>query len=183
LQAAPPMNSPPASGSHRISPTQANATDAMTSLVPQRASRWLAPLAPLVLLACASLAPKLEPPRLEVSGVNFISGDRAHQQIGLKVHVTNPNARSIAVQRIDYGIALAGTDFARGTTAAPFTVPASGDTDFDLKLTADLLTALKVLGQHLGEHEIPYRVTGTLHLEEGVLRTVPFTSSGSLALR
>jgi LEA14-like dessication related protein len=137
----------------------------------------------LILAACASLAPKLEPPRLEVTGVSFVGGDLARQQIGLKVHVSNPNARSIAVQRIDYGIALAGTDFARGTTAAPFTLPASGETDFDLKLTADMLTALKVLGQHLGERDIPYRVTGTLHLAEGVLRLLPFASSGRLPLR
>jgi LEA14-like dessication related protein len=137
----------------------------------------------LILAACASLAPKLEPPRLEVTGVSFVGGDLARQQIGLKVHVSNPNARSIAVQRIDYGIALAGTDFARGTTAAPFTLPASGATDFDLKLTADMLTALQVLGQHLGERDIPYRVTGTLHLAEGVLRLLPFASSGRLPLR
>jgi len=155
----------------------------MTKHIPVRAGRWLAVLAPAVLAACSTLAPKLEPPRLEVAGVNFIGGDIAHQQIGIKVHVTNPNARAIAVRQIDYGIALAGTDFARGTTVAPFTVPASGATDFDLQLTADMVTALKVLGQHLDDREIAYRVTGTLHLAEGVLRTLPFASSGSLALR
>jgi LEA14-like dessication related protein len=143
----------------------------------------LAALACALLPACAALAPKLQPPRLEVTGVSFIGRDFARQQIGLKVHVTNPNARAIAVQRIDYGIALANTDFARGTTVAPFTVPASGATDFDLQLTADLVTALKLLGQHLGDRDIPYRVTGTLHLAEGVLRTLPFASSGSLPLR
>jgi LEA14-like dessication related protein len=153
------------------------------NLNPIRASRLLPVLAAALLPACAALAPKLEPPRLEVTGVSFVGGDFAHQQIGLKVHVTNPNARAIAVQRIDYGIALASADFARGTTAAPFTVPASGATDFDLKLTADMVTALKVLGQHLGDRDIPYRVTGKLHLAEGVLRALPFTSSGSLPLR
>jgi LEA14-like dessication related protein len=151
--------------------------------IPARAGRWLAVLAPTLLAACSTLVPKLEPPRLEVTGVNFVGGDLAHQQIGIRVHVTNPNTRAIAVQRIDYGIALADTDFARGTTAAPFTVPASDATDFDLRLTADMLTALKVLGQHLGERDIPYRVTGTLHLAEGVLRTLPFSTSGSLPLR
>jgi LEA14-like dessication related protein len=140
-------------------------------------------LAPVLLAACSTLAPKLEPPRLEVTGVSFVGGDLAHQQIRLAVHVTNPNARAIAVRRIDYGIALANADFARGTTSAPFTVPASGATDFELKLTADMLTALKVLGQHLGERAVPYRVTGTLHLAEGVLRAIPFASSGSLPLR
>ena len=153
------------------------------NISPKPRARLLAALACALLPACSTLAPKLEPPRLEVTGVNFIGGDIAHQQIGLKLHVTNPNARSIAVRRIDYGIALAGTDFARGTTAAPFTVPASGATDFDLELTADMVTALKVLGQHLGDRDVPYRVTGTLHLAEGVLRALPFASSGNLPLR
>ena len=155
----------------------------MKNISPKHGAWLLAALACALLPACSTLAPKLEPPRLEVTGVKFIGGDIAHQQIGLKVHVTNPNARSIAVRRIDYGIALAGTDFARGTTAAPFTVPASGATDFDLKLTADMMTALKVLGQHVGDRDVPYRVTGTLHLAEGVLRALPFASSGNLPLR
>ncbi|MFO1410701.1 MAG: LEA type 2 family protein [Steroidobacteraceae bacterium] len=115
--------------------------------------------------------------------VRFVGGDLAHQQIGLKIHVSNPNARALAVQRIDYGIALAGSEFARGTTAAPFTLPAAGETDFELKLNADMLTALKVLGAHLGEREIPYRVSGTVHFAAGVLRVLPFAGGGSLALR
>ena len=137
----------------------------------------------LLLPACATLAPKLEAPQFEVAEVRFVGGDIAHQQLGLKIHVRNPNARSLAVQRIDYGIALAGSEFARGTTAAPFTLPAAGETDFDLRLTADMLTALKVLGAHLGEREIPYRVTGTAYFAEGVLRVLPFSSGGSLPLR
>jgi LEA14-like dessication related protein len=156
----------------------------MISSFRSRCGSWplVALLAAASLPACSTLAPKLEPPRLEVTGVSFIGGDFAHQQIGLTIHVANPNARSLAVERIDYGLALAGTDFAQGTTAAPFSIPASGETDFELRLTADLATAIKVLTRHLGEGEIPYRVSGTAHLAEGVLRTLPFTSSGSLPL-
>lgn len=137
----------------------------------------------LLLPACAALAPKLEAPRLSVTGVRFIGGDLVRQQIGLTIHASNPNPRSLAVQRIDYAIAVAGSEFARGTTAAPFTLPASGETDFELALTADLRTALKVLGAHLGEPAVPYRVTGTVHFAAGVLRVLPFSSGGSLALR
>jgi LEA14-like dessication related protein len=148
---------------------------------PSRAATLLAAL--LWLCGCASLLPKLEAPRLEVTGVSFVGGDAAHQQIGLRIHASNPNARALAVQRIDYGIVLADSEFAHGTTSAPFTLPAAGETDFDLQLSADLLTALKVLGAHLGERDIPYRVTGTVHFAGGVLRVLPFTSHGRLALR
>lgn len=136
-----------------------------------------------LLTGCSALAPRLEPPELEVRSVAFIGGDLQRPEIGLTVHVTNPNPRAIAIQRIDYGIALAGTNFAQGTTGSPFVVPAAGSADFDLKLKADLLTALNVLGRHLGEREIPYRVTGTLHLGEGLLRTLPFSRRGVLPLR
>jgi hypothetical protein len=62
---------------------------------------------------------------------------------------------------------LLAAPFARSTTAAPFTVPASGTTDFGLQLTADLVTALKVLGQHLGDRE---RLSRHRRCCEGVLR-------------
>lgn len=148
------------------------------------AARAAALLATILLLgACAALAPRLEAPRFEVAQVRFIGGDLAHPQLVVVVHASNPNARALAVQRIDYGIALAGSEFARGTTATPFTLPASGASDFELRLTADMLTALQVLGAHLGEGDIPYRVTGRVYFAEGLLRVLPFSSGGSLPLR
>jgi LEA14-like dessication related protein len=142
---------------------------------------WLA-AAGLLLSGCSSLVPKLEPPRFDVVGLTVLGGDQKHQQLRLRLNVANPNDRQIAVQSIDYQVALAGTDFAQGTSADAFTVPALGETQFDLDMNADFGALLRVLGAHLGEPALPYEVSGHVHLAEGLLRDLPFKGHGQLAL-
>jgi LEA14-like dessication related protein len=132
---------------------------------------------------CASLMPRLVPPTLDVTGVNLAGSDLAHTQISVQLHVTNPNARSLSVQGIDCTLALAGTQFAQGMTDAPFVVPASGETDFQVTLNADLATALGIMLGQLGAKDVPYTVTGQAHLAQGLIRTLPFRKEGRLALR
>jgi LEA14-like dessication related protein len=131
---------------------------------------------------CSSLVPKLKAPDLKVVTLNFVSGDARHQQLRLRIHVTNPNNREIAVREIDYELTLAGAHFAQGSSAAPFTVPPLGETDFDLNVNADIGTLLKVVSSHLGEPAVDYQVSGTLHLAEGVIREIPFKGGGMLPM-
>ena len=148
------------------------------------ATRGFAPLLALCLLGCGCSAflPKLEPPQLEVVGLNFLGGDHQHQKLRLHLQVTNPNDRQIAVRSIDYQVALAGADFAQGSSAEPFTVPALGQGEFDLDMNADLGSLLRVLSAHLGDSALDYQVTGRVHLAEGLIRELPFKGHGQLAL-
>ena len=41
----------------------------------------------------------------------------------------------------------------------------------------------RLLRDVLGEREVAYRVSGTVHFAEGLLRVLPFSSGGQLALR
>ena len=133
-------------------------------------------------VGCSALVPHLKAPELKVVGMHYLGGDGHHQQLRLRIQVTNPNDRQIAVRSIDYQVALAGADFARGSSAEPFTVPASGQSDFDLNVRADVSALLRVLGAHLGDSALDYQVTGTVHLAEGLLRDIPFKGHGQLAL-
>jgi LEA14-like dessication related protein len=132
---------------------------------------------------CSSLVPQLKPPELKVTALNFVSGDSRHQQLRLRVHVTNPNNRQIAVREIDYTLTLTGVQLADGSSASAFTVPALGETDFDLNVNVDIASLVKVVGAHLGEPSLEYQVSGTLHLSEGVIRAVPFKGHGLLPMR
>lgn len=133
--------------------------------------------------ACTSFAPHLLPPDLKVVGLSFLGGDTRHQQLRLRVQVTNPNDRQIAVRAIDYQVALAGSRFADGNSAAPFTVPALGQSEFELNVNADMVGLINVMGAHLNDTSLDYEVTGTLHLAEGLVREIPFKSHGQLPLR
>jgi LEA14-like dessication related protein len=132
---------------------------------------------------CSSLVPQLKTPDLKVVALNFVGGDARHQQLRLRIHVTNPNNRALAVREIDYQVMLGDTHFADGSSAAPFTVPASGETDFDLDVNADLESLIRVVGAHLGQPSLDYQVSGTLHLAAGLLREIPFKGHGQLPLQ
>lgn len=131
---------------------------------------------------CATLVPKLEPPVLTVTRVDLGGGTIDQQQLHLTVHVTNPNARPIKVRGIDCNLELSGQAFATGATDAAFTLPASGETDFGLNVTANLNTALLALLGGLGHRTVDYHFYGVVHLGEGLVRNIPFDQRSNLRL-
>ncbi|MGA8707168.1 MAG: LEA type 2 family protein [Steroidobacteraceae bacterium] len=145
-------------------------------------------LAPTLLAAlgvaagCATLVPKLQPPVLTVTRVELGGGSLDQQQLHLTVHVVNPNAREIKVRGIDCNLELSGQAFATGATDAAFTLPASGETDFGLNVTANLNTALLALLGGLGRRTVDYHFYGVVHLGEGLLRNIPFDQRSSLRM-
>lgn len=131
---------------------------------------------------CSAMLPKLEAPKFQVVGLKMLGGDQKHQQLRLRLQVTNPNDRQIAVKSIEYQLKVADADFAQGTNSEPFTVPALGQTEFDVDMVADFGTLLRVLSAHLGDAALEYQVNGRVHLAEGLVRDFPFKGHGQLAL-
>lgn len=138
----------------------------------------------LALLAsgCA-LVPKFKEPYLEVIDVQLLRGDLLRQELRVRMNVHNPNDRQLAVRSIQYEVQLAGENFAHGESARNFTVPANGDTQFDVSVTANAAAAvLRLLGG--GRRDaIDYRINGKVTLASGLVRNVPFDEKGEFRLR
>jgi LEA14-like dessication related protein len=149
--------------------------------------RWLSVGALFGVLAmaacgCASMLPKLAAPGLSVTRIVFGGGNMQQQQIQLGMHASNPNDRAITVRSIECHIELAGVPFAQGSTEAAFTLPARGETDFNLDVTANLSNALAVLAGGLGHSSVDYRFYGQVRLQAGLLRSIPFDQRGRVRL-
>jgi LEA14-like dessication related protein len=136
----------------------------------------------LVAAGCASMLPKLQAPQLAVTSVTIGSGNLQQQPIRLTLHVTNPNDRAIAIRDIECSLELAGAAFAEGTTDAAFTLPALGETDFNLNVTANLNNVLSALASGFNHHTVDYRLYGQVRLQSGMVRTIPFDQKGSVRL-
>ncbi len=134
------------------------------------------------LYGCASLLPKLEAPRLSVARVKFLGGDLQQQRIQLSIHAVNPNNRELRVRGIDCSLDLGGMPFAQGATEAGFTLPALGEVDFNLDVTADVGNAVAALGGHLGHNTVEYRFYGQVRLQGVILRAIPFDQTGRVRL-
>src|SRR5688572_19406057 len=99
-------------------------------------------LSVLLLAGCSMLGPKLEAPNLDVVGVEMMESDLFSQRLKVKMRVQNPNDRILPVRGITCDLEVAGQKFARGVSSAEFVVPALGETDFDMILTANMAGAL-----------------------------------------
>jgi LEA14-like dessication related protein len=146
--------------------------------------RACALVATLILLGgCAGLGPKLEAPRLTLVNISMTSADMFSQQFTMRMHVQNPNDRALPIKGIDYQLFLAGDSFAEGVSNVPFTVPALGETEFDLPVRTNFVSSLgRLISRLNGADKVSYLIEGQVFLESGLFRKIPFRHTGDVDL-
>jgi LEA14-like dessication related protein len=139
-------------------------------------------LALLVIGALAGCVPKLEKPELSVIGVSLERGTLFEQHLRVRMHVQNPNRRALVVKSLDYRLEVGTELLAQGNSVQAFTVPALGETEFDMSVTTDMAGALlRILGSHADA--LDYHLIGKVTLSEGFSLTIPFDQHGTFKLR
>lgn len=132
---------------------------------------------------CALFMPKLQAPSLSIVSVELLKSDLWEQHLKVRMRVQNPNDRSLPVKGLTYTIEVVGQPFAAGVSGASFVVPARGEAEFDMNVTANMAGALFKLLGHSDSDPIDYRISGKVSLSEGLLRTVPFDKHGTFKLQ
>jgi LEA14-like dessication related protein len=138
-------------------------------------------LACLVLAGCAGIPRDLQTPEVSFVGLKTVEASLFEQKLTVRMKVRNPNAIELPVNGLDVDMELADEPFARGVSAREFVVPAGGEAEFDMNVTANAANALlKIASGDLEADEIGYRVKGKLSTKIGMLRTIPFDERGTL---
>ncbi len=142
----------------------------------------------VVFVGCAAIGPKLQAPDLSIVSVDLVKGDLFEQRIKARMKVQNPNDLELAVKGVTYTIELGGEPLGHGLSGSSFVVPAKGEAEFDMLVTANLAgTLLKLIEKARSTggslNQVEYRLRGQVRLERGALRTVPFDEKGVLKLR
>jgi LEA14-like dessication related protein len=149
--------------------------------MPRFALRALLLATLFALSACASLAPKIETPTVELMGVQVLSGDMFSQRFMVHVKVQNPNDIEVPVESIEFTAFLMGDRFGEGASYSPFVLPALGEAEFDMFITTNFVSGFGRLVSRMGGHKlenVEYEISGKLHLDKGLLRTIPFNHKG-----
>jgi LEA14-like dessication related protein len=132
----------------------------------------------LGLSACSLFVPKLEKPTLSVVSIQMLKSDLWHQELKLRMRVQNPNDRALPVSGLSYQLEVAGQELAHGMSGDSFVVPAQGEAEFDMSVSANMASVvMKVLSQ--GANPVDYRLTGKIALSAGLWRSIPFNESGT----
>jgi LEA14-like dessication related protein len=140
----------------------------------------------LALLLCtAACTPKFERPNLTVVGIEMRSGNFVQQNLRVKLNIQNPNDRALPVRGLHASLSVEGEPIAEGQNDRPFIVPARGDVDFDVLITANMALALLKLANKMDLHadSIDYDVSGAANIDLPFLRALPFHQTGSLSLK
>ncbi len=138
-----------------------------------------------LMTACSLLAPKFERPTLSVVGVELVSGNLLQQNLRVKFNIQNPNDRALPVSGLRASLSVGGEPVAQGQNDHAFVVPASGNTDFDMMITANMAMALLKLANRMDQNadSIDYDVSGTASIDLPFLRDLPFHQAGVFSLK
>ena len=148
-----------------------------------RIQSHLITLVALALAGCAALPTNLETPEVSFVGLRAVEATVFEQRLEVRMKVHNPNDIELPVNGLDVDIELADEPFAHGVSAREFVVPARGEAEFDMLVTANAATALlKIAGADHNTDSIEYKVKGKLSTKIGLLRTIPFDESGKLPI-
>ncbi len=137
----------------------------------------------LLVAGCSALVPKLEAPHLSIVNIEILKSDLLQQQLRVRMRVQNPNDRALPIRSITYSIEVGGEEFAHGDSDRNFIVPALGETEFDVNVTANAASLLLRLAGGGRNRELNYRLVGKVSLSSGLLRTIPFEQKGVMPLR
>lgn len=135
------------------------------------------------LSGCSTLRPKLEPLRLTIVTVGMTSPDLFSQQFMVRLHIDNPNDREIHIKGIDYKLFLQGDSFSDGMYSTPFTLPAKGESEFDMTVRTNFMSSTGRLVSRLnGGNKVQYLMEGKLFTDISLLKKIPFRESGTVDL-
>jgi len=140
------------------------------------------PLLLILLLCTAACAAKFERPNLTVVGIDMKSGNLLQQTFLVKFQIQNPNDRDLPVSGLHAELNVGGEQIASGVSNRAFVVPAHGQSEFDMTITANMaLAMLKLANQHADS--IDYEVTGAASLDLPFMHDLPFHQNGSFPLK
>src|ERR1041384_7216551 len=98
---------------------------------------------------CSLFVPKFETPQLSVVNVELQKSDLWEQRMKVRMRVVNPNDRPIPVKGLTVALDVQGQELAHGVSGAAFNVPALGEAEFVMNMTANMAGALlKLLGSN-----------------------------------
>ncbi len=97
------------------------------------------------LTGCATL--KLQPPQIAVTGIKPAASTGLSAAFEIQLNIVNPNGVNLPIKGMSYQLALNGVQVLRGASGNIPSIPAYGETNVSLPVTANLFAAPKLLLQ------------------------------------
>jgi LEA14-like dessication related protein len=119
-----------------------------------------------------------------VIGIEMRSGNLLQQNFAVRLNIQNPNDRALPVRGLHAELNVGGEQIASGVSDRAVIIPAFGESEFDMTISANLALALLKLADRANNHAdaIDYDLKGEASIDLPFLRNLPFHQAGSFRL-
>jgi len=157
----------------------------MIQTLQRRSLARLAALFALGGLFAACALTKMQAPAIALVSVELTDVQIDKQRFKVRLHVQNPNDRALPIKSVSCTLQVEGVEVGRGESAEPFSVPAHGETDFDMLVSTNLATSVpNLLLRVVQRRDLPaYHLSGWVNPDATLLPPVPFAKSGQITLQ
>jgi LEA14-like dessication related protein len=149
-----------------------------------RLHRRLLVLSAAAALLSACAVTHLQAPDITPTAVELVDVQLNQQRFKVALHVQNPNDRALPIKSVNCTLEIQDVEVGRGESSAPFSVPAHGESDFDMIVTTNLATSMpNLIMRVVRGGELPsYRLSGSVNPDITLMPPIPFSKSGQLTL-
>lgn len=138
----------------------------------------------LLLAACATVMPSLDPPKVTVDSVESIPGNGGAPRFRIKLRVANPNQQTLDIAGISYGIEILDEELISGVTNDVPEIVGYTEEVVTLEASLQVFQVVRLftkLGRTAGE-PLEYKFTAKIDFN-GLVPTQRIEETGELALK
>jgi len=114
---------------------------------------FIALFVPVLLAACANLAPGFEEPLIEVTSIRLNNTDSLAPEFDIGLRVSNPNRDTLNIDGMTYTLYLAGNKLVSGVANDLPSIPGYGAGDVKLRATLSLFGGLSLLNDLMNQYQ------------------------------
>jgi len=150
----------------------------------KRSCEWSLLVAGLLLAACATVPPGIEPPKISIANIVPKDFTIFEQRFDAQLRIQNPNEKELGINGMRFDIDLNERDFANGMSGEKVTIPRFGSQLVNVELVTGISSFLRQFQglNKTGVGRIRYRLKGTVFVEAPSSFKWPFDEKGEIDL-
>ena len=165
--------------------TFASCLGAVTRIVwPKDMRRHVLSLLLVLAAGCSALGPRgrVIAPDVRIADLELLETGLFEQRYRVTLRVSNPNDFELPLDGVRFALALNDKPFARGATSHGVSVPRLGDATLVVEASTSTFDIIRQVLNAQNREALTYALDGTVFLEGGARREVPFVQQGTLQL-
>ena len=137
-----------------------------------------------VLSGCASLLPKLDPPKVNLVSFRSLPAESGAPRFEIKLRVVNPNKQALDIAGISYSVELLNKELVTGAANDIAPIAGYGEGEVTLQAELQLLELVRLLASFgtTNSEPLKYRFTAKIDFN-GLTPTQRIEDSGEITLK